>query len=73
MVTVSQNMMFAVDSYFVRVSNSGSSLKLTIWNDQGTKLLSEFVSLDRSEAFWNLIAAHTSEAVAQETKKRLYT
>ncbi len=73
MITVNKNMMFQVEDFFVRISDKGHSLKLAVWNNQGQKLLSDFISSDHSGKFWNLVANNTSDSVAEEVKKRIYS
>ncbi len=63
--------MFRQDAYFVRIRERGDRMELTIWNQAGTKILSELIATDPGGNFWNLIEAHTSESLVKTVQERI--
>lgn len=64
------NTMFRVGDFFVRLRVQGERPKLTIWNDSGTKIISEFISATTS-SIWEQIAKLTSQDVVDQVQSLL--
>ncbi len=62
--------MFKTGDFFVRLRVQGERPKLTIWNNTGTKIISEFISSTTS-SFWGKIAKLTSQEVVDEVQSLL--
>lgn len=62
--------MVQIGDFFVRLRDQGSRPKLTIWNNTGTKIISEFITTTTS-SFWDQIGKLTSEEVVEKTKALL--
>lgn len=62
--------MFKVGEFFVRLRDQGERPKLTIWNNNGTKIISEFIG-SATPNFWVQIAKLTSQEVADEVQSLL--
>ncbi len=65
------NTMFRSDPFFVRIRDRGDRMELTVWNQLGTKIMSEFIASDPGGNFWNLVETHTSETVVTDVKERI--
>ncbi len=63
------NIMFDSSDYFVRIRNKGGHLKVTIWNNSGDKLLSDFLGPDPTAQFWNSVEKLTNSTVVEDIKK----
>ncbi len=59
------NTMFKSGDFFVRLRAQGERPKLTIWNDSGTKIVSEFIN-STAPNFWNQMAKATSQEVVDD-------
>ncbi len=62
--------MFKVGDFFVRLRDQGERPKLTIWNNNGTKIVSEFIS-STTPNFWVQIAKLTSQEVVDKVQSLL--
>lgn len=62
--------MFKAGDFFVRVRVQGERPKLTIWNNSGTKIVSEFIG-STTENFWVQIAKLTSQDVVDQVQSLL--
>jgi len=62
--------MFKAGDFFVRLRVQGDRPKLTVWNNRGTKIVSEFIS-STTESFWAKIAAATSQEVVDRVQALL--
>lgn len=62
--------MFKVGDFFVRLRDQGERPKLTIWNNNGTKIVSEFIS-STTPNFWVQIAKLTSQEVVDQVQSLL--
>ena len=62
--------MFKIGEFFVRLRVQGERPKLTIWNHNGTKIISEFISSTTSN-FWVQIAKLTSQDVVDQVQSLL--
>lgn len=65
------NVMFDSSDYFVRIKNKGGHLKITIWNNAGDKLLSDFLGPDPAAQFWTTVESLTNAQVVADLKKRI--
>lgn len=65
------NIMFESSKYFVRIKNKGGHLKITIWDNTGEKLLSDFLGPDPAAQFWNSIESLTDSQVVQDLKDKV--
>lgn len=65
------NTMFQVDNYFARISQEAVRLKLTVWNVEGHKLVSDYISAASLERVWNNIADLTSDKVVEVVQEKL--
>ncbi len=65
------NTMFESGQYFVRIKNKGGHLKITIWDNTGDKLLSDFFGPDPAAQFWNKIESLTDSDVVADLKQRV--
>lgn len=63
--------MFKAGDFFVRVRVQGERPKLTIWNHNGTKIVSEFINSNTTPAFWDQIAKLTSQEVLDRVQSFL--
>ena len=63
--------MFKAGDFFVRVRVQGERPKLTIWNHNGTKIVSEFISSATTPTFWDQIARLTSQDVLDRVQSFL--
>ncbi len=63
------NTMFQVNEFFIRMREKAGRVKLTVWNNQGNKLLSELVSLGSLDTVWEQIAKDSSAEVVQKVKE----
>ena len=57
--------MFQSGEFFVRVRVRGERPKLTVWNNEGTKIVSEFIN-SPTPNFWEQIARLTSREVVDD-------
>lgn len=64
------NTMFKAGDFFVRLRVQGERPKLTIWNDAGTKIISEFIGASTSN-IWEQIAKLTSQDVVDQVQSLL--
>jgi hypothetical protein len=62
--------MFKTGDFFVRFRVQGERPKLTVWNQNGTKIISEFVS-SATPSFWAQIAKLTSQDVVDRVQALL--
>lgn len=62
--------MFKAGDFFVRLRVQGERPKLTIWNSNGTKIVSEFIS-STTESFWVQMAKLTSQDVVDQVQSLL--
>lgn len=62
--------MFKAGDFFVRLRVQGDLPKLTVWNDKGTKIVSEFIG-STAEGFWTKIAELTSQEVVDQVQALL--
>ncbi|NMB01580.1 MAG: hypothetical protein GX971_08715 [Firmicutes bacterium] len=62
--------MFKAGEFFVRLRVQGERPKLTVWNNNGTKIVSEFIS-SATEDFWVKIASLTSQDVVDQVQSLL--
>ena len=62
--------MFKAGEFFVRLRVQGERPKLTIWNQKGTKIISEFIS-STTPTFWVQIAKLTSQDVVDQVQSLL--
>ena len=62
--------MFKAGDFFVRLRVQADRPKLTVWNDRGKKIVSEFVSA-ATESFWAKIAELTSQEVVARVQALL--
>lgn len=67
------NVMFESSDFFVRIKNKGGHLKITIWDNAGDKLLSDFLGPDPAAQFWTTVESLTDNQVVDELKKRILT
>lgn len=65
------NTMFRVGDFFVRLRVQGERPKLTIWNQTGTKIISEFISSATAPTFWTQMAKMTTQDVVDEIQSLL--
>ena len=66
------NLMYQLDQFFVRLRQDASGrLKLTVWNQSGEKIVSDYISAASSEHVWTSIAKACSEAVVEDDKGKL--
>lgn len=65
------NIMFDSGDYFVRIKNKGGHQKITIWNNSGDKLLSDFLGPDPADQFWTTVESLTEAKVVEDLKKRI--
>ncbi len=63
--------MVQIGDFFVRLRDQGNRPKLTIWNNTGTKIVSEFISPTTAPSFWDQIGKLTSEDVVEKTRALL--
>jgi hypothetical protein len=63
--------MFKAGDFFVRLRVQGERPKLTIWNHNGTKIISEFIS-STTPSFWDQIAKLTSQDVVDQVQSLLH-
>lgn len=64
------NTMFKSGNYFARIQNKGGHLKITIWDNKGDKLFSDFLGPDPAVQFWNGVESLTNSQVADEIKNK---
>jgi hypothetical protein len=62
--------MFKAGEFFVRLYFQGERPELTIWNQKGTKIISEFIS-STTPASWAQIAKLTSQDVVDRVQSLL--
>jgi hypothetical protein len=66
------NVMYQLDDYFVRIrEDSSGRLKLTVWNQYGDKVVSDYISAATSDYVWTSIAKNSSESVVENVKCKL--
>lgn len=65
------NIMFDSGSFFVRIKSKGAQTKITIWNNSGDKLLSDFLGPDPAAQFWDKIESLTETQVVEDLKKHI--
>lgn len=63
------NVMFQVENYFVRVRDKAGRLKLTVWDNAGTKIVSEFVSAGSLPNLWEHVGKVSSQEVVDKVKE----
>jgi len=63
--------MFESGEYFVRIKNKSGHLKITIWDNRGEKLLSDFFGPDPASQFWSKVESLTNEHVVADLKQRI--
>lgn len=61
------NTMFQVGDYFVRLRDKGDRPKLTVWNNAGTKIVSEFITA-AAPGSWDQIEKLTSTEVVEQVR-----
>lgn len=66
------NIMFESSDYFVRIQDKGGHLKITIWNNSGDKLLSDFLGPDPAAQFWTKVQSLTDDKVVEDLKKQVF-
>lgn len=59
------NTMVRVGDFFVRLRDQGDRPKLTVWNNSGAKIISEFIS-SATPAVWEQIGKLTTQEVVDE-------
>lgn len=64
--------MFKAGDFFVRLRIQSDRPKLTVWNNKGTKIVSEFVGAATAD-FWTKIAELTSQDVVDQVQALLQT
>ncbi|NLL48745.1 MAG: hypothetical protein GX249_09170 [Firmicutes bacterium] len=64
------NTMFKAGDFFVRFRVQGERPKVTIWNQNGTKIVSEFVG-GATDSFWAQLAKLTSQDVVDQIQALL--
>ncbi|HHY15972.1 MAG TPA: hypothetical protein GX521_07850 [Firmicutes bacterium] len=57
--------MFQSGEFFVRLRVQGERPKLTIWNNAGTKIVSEFIN-STTPSFWVQMAKLTAQEVVDD-------
>jgi len=62
--------MFKSGDFFVRLRVQGERPKLTVWNQNGTKIISEFIS-STTPNFWAQIGKLTSQDVVDQVQSLL--
>lgn len=62
--------MFKAGEFFVRLRAQGERPKLTVWNQKGTKIISEFIN-SPTPTFWVQIAKLTSQDVVDQVQSLL--
>lgn len=66
------NTMYQVEDFFVRIqADSSRRLKLTVWNNFGEKLVSDYISAASLDNVWHNIAENSSESVVESIKNTL--
>ncbi len=66
------NTMYQVDDFFVRIQEDSSRrLKLTVWNNFGEKLVSDYISAASLDNVWDNIAENSSDSVVESVKNTL--
>lgn len=65
------SIMFESSKYFVRIKNKGGHLKITIWDNTGDKLLSDFLGPDPAAQFWNNVESLTDDVLIKELKAKI--
>lgn len=65
------NIMFESSKFFVRIQNKGGHQKLTIWNNSGDKLLSDFLGPDPAAQFWTSVESLTDSQVVADIKNHI--
>lgn len=65
------SIMYESSKYFVRIKNKGGHLKITIWDNTGDKLLSDFLGPDPAVQFWNNIESLTDDVLTNELKAKV--
>ncbi|HHU61449.1 MAG: hypothetical protein QM401_11185 [Bacillota bacterium] len=63
--------MFESSNYFVRIKNKSGHLKITIWNNSGDKLLSDFLGPDPASQFWNKVESLTDDILIKDLKEKI--
>lgn len=66
------NTMFKVGEFFVRLRVQGERPKLTVWNNNGTKIISEFIN-STTPNFWVQTAKLTSQDVVDRVQSLLHS
>ncbi|NMB02193.1 MAG: hypothetical protein GX971_11875 [Firmicutes bacterium] len=64
------NIMFESGNYFVRIKNKGGHQKITIWDNKGDKLFSDFLGPDPAVQFWNAVESLTDSQVVSDIKEK---
>lgn len=64
------NTMFRAGDFFVRLRAQGERPKLTVWNNSGTKIISEFISSITPNS-WVQVAKLTSQDVVDQVQSLL--
>ncbi|NLJ74222.1 MAG: hypothetical protein GX331_04430 [Firmicutes bacterium] len=59
------NTMVRIGDFFVRLRDQGDRPKLTVWNNSGTKIISEFIG-SATPAVWEQIEKLTTQEVVDE-------
>ncbi len=66
------NIMYQVEEFFVRLQEDSSrKLKVTVWNNLGEKLVSDYVSAASQDKVWQGIAKNSSVVVVESVKNTL--
>ncbi len=63
--------MFESSNYFVRIKNKSGHHKITIWNNSGDKLLSDFLGPDPASQFWNKVESLTDDILIKDLKEKI--
>lgn len=66
------NIMYQVDDFFVRMEQDPSGrIKLTVWNEIGKKIVSDYVSAASLDSLWTSIINTSSDTVVESVKSKL--
>jgi len=64
--------MYKLEDFFIRIREDASGrLKLTVWNQYGDKVVSDYISAATSDYVWTSIARNSSESVVENVKGKL--
>lgn len=66
------NLMYQMEDYFIRIrQDSSGRLKLTVWNQAGDKIISDYVSAASLDNVWANITKNSSERVVESVKRKI--